>query len=69
MRALVVVDEKVGSEELRKALLAHLDGGASEVFVVAPALADSTLKHVMGDVDEAIGPARERLESAISTFP
>jgi hypothetical protein len=68
MRALVVLDEKVGSKELREALLDHLDGSTSEVFVVAPALADSTLKHVMGDIDEAIGSARERLESALSAL-
>ena len=70
MRALVVVDEKVNGRELRDSLIDHLDldGGASEVFVVAPALAGSTLKHVMGDVDEAIGPAHERLESALSAL-
>src|SRR6185436_9411601 len=70
MRALVVVDEKVHGRELRDSLLDHLDldGDNPEVFVVAPALADSTLKHVMGDVDEAIGPARERLESALSAL-
>jgi hypothetical protein len=68
MSALVVVDEKVSGSELRDALIEHLDGAAAEVFVVAPALADSTFKHVMGDVDEAIGPARERLESALTAL-
>jgi hypothetical protein len=66
--ALVVVDEKVSGSELHEALLGHLDDDTSEVFVVAPALANSTLKHVMGDVDEAIGPARERLESALAAL-
>jgi len=60
-RALLVVNEEVAGSELRDALLAHLDDGVSEVFVVAPALAGSGLKHTMGDIDEAIEPARERL--------
>jgi hypothetical protein len=64
-RALVVVNEQVAGSELRDALLAHLDQSVSEVFVVAPALADSGLKHTMGDIDEAIEPARERLRSTL----
>ncbi len=64
-RALVVVNEQVAGSELRDVLLAHLGRGVSEVFVVAPALADSGLKHTMGDVDEAIEPARERLQSTL----
>ena len=64
-RALVVANEKVSGKELRDSLRNHLDNGVSEVFVVAPALAGSGLKHVMGDVDEAIEPARERLEATI----
>jgi hypothetical protein len=64
-RALVVVNEQVAGGELRDALLAHLDSGVTEIFVVAPALADSGLKHTMGDVDEAIEPARERLRGTL----
>ena len=64
-RALVVVNEQVAGSELRDALLARLDRDVSEIFVVAPALADSGLKHTMGDVDEAIEPARERLRSTL----
>jgi hypothetical protein len=64
-RALVVVNEKVSGAQLRDSLLAHLGGSVTEVFVVAPALADSALKHTMGDVDDAIGPARERLEATL----
>jgi hypothetical protein len=64
-RALVVVDEQVAGRELREALLGHLGRGTSEVFVVAPALVDSGLKHTMGDVDDAIEPARERLEATL----
>jgi hypothetical protein len=64
-RALVVVDEKVSGKELRDSLLQHLEGGTTEVFVVAPALADSGFKHVMGDVDDAVEPARERLRTTL----
>jgi hypothetical protein len=64
-RALVVVNEQVAGSELRDVLLAHLGPGVSEVFVVAPALADSGLKHTMGDIDDAIEPARERLRGTL----
>jgi hypothetical protein len=64
-RALVVVNEKVSGAELRDSLLKHLGKAVSEVFVVAPALADSALKHTMGDIDDAIGPARERLKATL----
>lgn len=64
-RALVVVNEKVSGKALRESLLNHLGDQVAEVFVVAPALADSGLKHTMGDVDDAIEPARERLEATL----
>jgi len=64
-RALVVVDEAVAGSELRDGLLNHLGEKVGQVFVVAPALADSALKHIMGDVDDAIGPAAERLQRTL----
>lgn len=64
-RSLVVVNEAVAGQELREALIGHLDQGVNEVFVVAPAIVDSGLKHTMGDVDGAIEPARERLETTL----
>jgi hypothetical protein len=64
-RVLIVADEAVAGEELRKSVVDHLDGEPASVFVVAPALVDSGLKHTMGDVDDAIGPARERLERTL----
>ena len=64
-RALVVANEKVSGEQLSASLLNRLGQDVAEVFVVAPALADSALKHVMGDVDDAIEPARQRLESTL----
>jgi hypothetical protein len=65
-RALVVVDEEVSGEELTRSLLDHLDRGLEEVFVVAPALPDSKLDLLMGNVDEAIPPAKERLEATLA---
>lgn len=64
-RVLIVADEAVAGEELRRSVIDHFDGKPSSVFVVAPALADSGLKHTMGDVDGAIGPAQERLERTL----
>jgi hypothetical protein len=60
-----VANEKVSGRQLSGSLLDRLGQDVAEVFVVAPALADSALKHVMGDVDDAIEPARKRLESTL----
>ena len=64
-RALVVANDRVGGEQLRTALLEQLEEGISSVFVVAPALAGSALKHHMGDIDDAIEPAAERLRETL----
>jgi hypothetical protein len=64
-RALVVVNETVSGEQLSTSLHDHLGDQVTDVFVLAPALAGSALKHTMGDVDDAIEPARRRLESTI----
>ena len=61
-RALVVVNEAVVGKELREVLIDRLEDEVNEVFVVCPALADSGLKYVLGDVDDAIPPAQERLD-------
>ncbi|MDX6610127.1 MAG: permease [Solirubrobacterales bacterium] len=65
-RALVVANEAVVGAELRNRLLRQLGGGIDEVFVVAPAITDSGLKHMLGDVDGAIEPAEERLRSTLA---
>lgn len=65
VRALVVVNEAVVGNELRDSLVEHLGVGSSEVFVVAPALVDSGLKHTLGDVDAAIAPAELRLQETL----
>lgn len=65
-RALVVANEAVVGNELRDSLVSHLGEKPGEVFVVAPALTESGLKYMLGDVDGAIGPARERLERTLA---
>lgn len=67
MTTLVVVNEVVSGAELRDGLLRHLGNGDGnkKVFVVAPAIADSGLDYMLGDVDGAIGPAKERLERTL----
>jgi hypothetical protein len=67
-RALVVADEEISGERLVASVLGRLGQEVEEVFVVSPALADSALDHIMGDVDAAIPPARERLEATLHAF-
>jgi hypothetical protein len=64
-RALVVANDRVAGEQLRSALIEQLEPGISSVFVVAPALAESAFKHQMGDIDEAVEPAAERLHETL----
>ena len=64
-RALVVVDEEVSGEELTRSLLGHLGEGVEDVFVVAPALPETKLDLLTGEVDKSIPPARERLEGTL----
>jgi hypothetical protein len=61
-RALIVVNEAIVGKELREVLIDRLEEKVKEIFVVCPALADSGLKYALGDVDDAIPPAEERLE-------
>lgn len=65
MTTLVVVNEAVSGAELRDGLLRHLGDRGQKVFVVAPAITDSGLKYMLGDVDKAIGPAEERLRHTL----
>lgn len=67
-RALVVANEEISGARLVGSVLGRLGQGVEEVFVVSPALADSALEHIMGDVDAAIPPARERLEATLHAF-
>jgi len=62
-RVLVVLDETVEEGEVRDEIVRRI--GDAEAFVVAPALTSSGVRHVMGDVDGAVGTARERLDRTL----
>jgi hypothetical protein len=64
-RILLVIDEAIRGDQLRDQLIDHLGESPEEIFLVAPALSESALKHHLGDVDDAIDPARERLERSL----
>src|SRR5688500_2697806 len=65
-RVLIVANEAIAEGDLGKTMLENLGDDSAEVFVVAPALVDSALKHHMGDVDDAIEPAERRLQQTLS---
>jgi hypothetical protein len=67
-RLLVVANEAVTGSELAESLLRHIADEPRWVFVVCPALADSALHHIVGDVDIAVGPAEERLQSTLAAL-
>jgi hypothetical protein len=65
-KALIVANDRVAGEQLRSALIEQLEPEIFSVFVVAPALAESAFKHQMGDIDEAVEPAAERLRETLA---
>jgi hypothetical protein len=64
-RVLVIAAEQLTGRQLRDAIAEHVRGRDAQVKLVAPALVDSALEHAMGDVDEAIVAARERLARSV----
>jgi hypothetical protein len=64
-RALLLANEAVTGAELRDGLLRQLGERIDEVFVVTPAMPDSGVKYMLGDVDGAIQPAEERLRRTL----
>src|SRR5215210_5882863 len=62
-RILVVASEEVVNDEILDKLREHLGSAEADVLVVAPAAPDTRLKDALGDVDEALAAARERLET------
>jgi hypothetical protein len=64
-RALILVTETVAGAELRDRLVQQLGDRIEEVFVVVPAMPDSGVKYMLGDVDDAVGPAEERLRRTL----
>jgi hypothetical protein len=61
-RLLIVAAEEISGGELREAVAERVGERTAEVRLIAPALAESGLEHAMGDVDDALAAARERLE-------
>jgi hypothetical protein len=64
-RVLLLANETVGASGVMSRLKELVGEESAEVFVVAPALTSSALKHLTGDVDEAIEAARLRLEASL----
>lgn len=63
-RVLIVVAAELADGEVRDAVLEHARD-ASEIRVVAPALTRRAIERAMGDVDDAIAAAQERLDRAL----
>lgn len=61
---LIVAADTVSGAQLRDAIADRVQGGDVKVKLIAPAMADSKLEHVMGDVDDARAVAAERLEES-----
>jgi hypothetical protein len=62
---LVIAAAAVDGEALRGEVQRRAAGREAEVRVVTPAVIDSKLKHTLGDVDEAIPMAEDRLSRAV----
>jgi hypothetical protein len=61
-RLLIVAAEEISGGELRDAVAERVGERTAEVRLIAPALTESGIEHAMGDVDDALAAARERLE-------
>jgi hypothetical protein len=68
MKLLVVASTEVASDRLLDELKERVDEGGSELLLIAPAITGSAFKHGMGDVDDAIAEAKQRLETSVSTL-
>jgi hypothetical protein len=67
---LVVTNEALAGETARAVVdeVNRHAQGRPAVRVVSPALATSALKHQANDIDEAMGPARDRLEASLDAL-
>ena len=67
---LLVANEELAGDAAATIVreICRVAAGQPAVHVVAPALATSALKHQANDIDEAIGPARERLEASLQAL-
>jgi hypothetical protein len=68
---LIVANEQIAGD-VAQAVVAEVrrapGNGISAVHLVCPALASSGLKHTLGDIDEAISAAEERLEASLEAL-
>jgi hypothetical protein len=64
-RILVVANETVGGQELRRAIEDRSAGVAEKVLVVCPAL-NSPLRHWVSDEDQARAAAQARLDTSLT---
>lgn len=64
-RILVLANETLGGEALRREIAHRMAGEAAEVFVVCPALNVSKVKHWVSDEDEARREAQKRLDEVL----
>jgi hypothetical protein len=67
-RVLLLANETVGARGVMDRLKELVGDDTAQVFVVAPALTSSALKHLAGDVDEAIEAARSRLHASVKAL-
>lgn len=68
---LILANEEIAgeaAEAVSREIRCDGGNGSAEVHVVCPALASSGLKHNLGDIDDAIPPARERLEASLRSL-
>jgi len=64
---IAIVTPAFGSAESVDALKREVDGAATEVRMVAPAVETNPLHHTLGDIDEPRKKASERLKEAVAT--
>ena len=64
-RLLVVSPPAVDGSALREEVERRTGEGRAEVLLVAPAVIESRVKHALGDVDDSMDEARERLERSV----
>ena len=67
-RILVVANETVGGEELRRAVVERASREDTEVMVVCPALI-GRIKHWLSDVDRAREQATDALDQLLQAMP
>jgi hypothetical protein len=65
-RILVLANETLGGEALRREIAHRMARDGAEVFVVCPALNLSKIKHWVSDEDEARREAQERLDAVVA---